>query len=961
MSTQLVARLKNCCSNDRNLEPLLAQWIIDERLISKALQNISSLFSHFSRHDESHSTQILINIERVLGTARIAQLSGTNVWLLLESAYLHDIGMVVTYKQKRTDWDSESFRKFVVEQKHQAPEEDGELYDAILESNTEKLFNRNRHPFRFVTFLNHLFAEYYRRLHAGRAAQIALSPNESIGLDSPRNELIPNRLFRLLGEICAMHGRPHGDIMQMRQNATGLGNDLVHPRFIASMLRLGDLLDMDDNRFCPVMLRIAGELPDATQAHIDKHHAIQHLRIDEIRIEAHAVCTTYEGYVVTENWFDYLRQEIAWQMAHWADIVPAAKFGLLPTIGDISTELDGYELTENQTRPYFRLDQTRVMELLQGAGLYTSPQDILRELVQNAVDATLLYVWLKHGEKEAADLPAAQTLLANDSPYDPKTIDILSNYPMYVTVSNASHEAETENKVQNKAENKAKDKLTHIRISDGGVGISREDLASMSNIGNSFKGTWKRAVYERMPLWMRPSGEFGIGLQSVFMLTDEVSYETKSILNGETLKIRMSSPTSAEKGAIYIVRKKNTAVAGKIGTTIDFKIDETAEKRFEFQPHSFSHNDPIIKQERDYFQDIFDNIPIPTYFNGNKIIPKKSILNWNYDPNSGLAISIDFNDISGNLHMFFKGQKLFDKSKKWLFPCCVYVNIFGSAKDILTINRNELRNDNIYLKIISSLITTAKFLIKKVESNKEKAMLSTLLLSLDDPVSDDFLCMRLQSSEPDGIKQYIYLDDASEATFPSIRELLNEDLRLYQSFGNALPVFRFLSEHALFDAANFISLFFKAVVYEKYQGHIISANASGAIIGISKSEEAMSDSVLFNVLCFNLLPGFRMALPVTPRFRTLASMEWEKVLGEPSGTVRCPGREYMYSPFIVENERITTKNLKELIDWTFEHRLDRDVKPDEIVLAYQDFIRHVDAGMANKSEWVEMKGYRLGE
>jgi hypothetical protein len=74
------------------------QWGFDEKLIPKALQTVGNLFPHYSRHDESHSKQILINIECLLGKDSIAKLTATDTWLLLEAAYWHDIGMVVPHK-----------------------------------------------------------------------------------------------------------------------------------------------------------------------------------------------------------------------------------------------------------------------------------------------------------------------------------------------------------------------------------------------------------------------------------------------------------------------------------------------------------------------------------------------------------------------------------------------------------------------------------------------------------------------------------------------------------------------------------------------------------------------------------------------------------------------------------------------------------------------------------------------
>ena len=99
------------CDKHEHLKLLASQWRFDKELISKALQNISSLFPHYSRHDASHSKQIIVNIERMLGE-RILHLTATDMWLILESAYSHDIGMVITHKQIQ-DINSPEFNAFV--------------------------------------------------------------------------------------------------------------------------------------------------------------------------------------------------------------------------------------------------------------------------------------------------------------------------------------------------------------------------------------------------------------------------------------------------------------------------------------------------------------------------------------------------------------------------------------------------------------------------------------------------------------------------------------------------------------------------------------------------------------------------------------------------------------------------------------------------------------------------------
>ena len=97
------------CNRHPHLKLLESQWRFDQELISKALQNINTIFPHYSRHDASHSKQIIVNIERMLGD-KIKFLSATDTWLILESAYNHDIGMVITQKQIE-DMNSEEFEE----------------------------------------------------------------------------------------------------------------------------------------------------------------------------------------------------------------------------------------------------------------------------------------------------------------------------------------------------------------------------------------------------------------------------------------------------------------------------------------------------------------------------------------------------------------------------------------------------------------------------------------------------------------------------------------------------------------------------------------------------------------------------------------------------------------------------------------------------------------------------------
>lgn len=505
MADFLIKHLKKKAEEHSALEMLVNQWGFDEKLIPKALQTVGNLFPHYSRHDESHSKQILINIERLLGKKNIAKLTATDTWLLLEAAYWHDIGMVVPQKDIAEAFSDNNFLQYIEQIRN---EPNHELHRFCLSFNSLDIslcFAGADTPLDAVDKFRQLMAEWFRRQHASRASTIIQAPWENAGISSPRTELIPARLFKLLGRVCYMHGLPFKDLLApngLPYREAGLAQEDCHPRFVACLLRMGDLLDLDDNRFCPVMKHIAGEnRPSLSKAHEDKHAGIYHLRVDRKRIEITSECKTVDGYLEAFKWFDWLKQEMQDQMSHWQDIVPSREFGLLPTLGNIEVRLSGKQqlLNEGQ-RPQFSLDNKQATKLL-SESLYSSKYHCIRELLQNAVDATLLKLWLVN-EKAPAD--------TWKSPTTAKVILQSSEVAVFLE----EIESDTDTPLD-----KSRWKLT---ITDQGTGISRDDLTYMLRIGGSQANLSRQQKIKQMPEWMKPSGTFGIGFQSVFLMCDVV-------------------------------------------------------------------------------------------------------------------------------------------------------------------------------------------------------------------------------------------------------------------------------------------------------------------------------------------------------------------------------------------------------------------------------------------------------
>ncbi|PZX02115.1 histidine kinase/DNA gyrase B/HSP90-like ATPase [Pseudomonas sp. 478] len=556
MADLLIRHLKKKGDEHSALSMLVNQWGFDEKLIPKALQTVSNLFPHYSRHDESHSKQILVNIERLLGE-NINLLSATDTWLLLEAAYWHDIGMVVPQVDIREAAKDPAFKNYLATIAHTPHHELQRFAQFFGTNDISTCFGGADSPMEAVEKLRELMAEWFRRKHADRADAIVQAPWVTVGISSPRTELIPARLFRLLGKICQMHGAPFRELSApggLAFRETGLAQDDCHPRFVACLLRMGDLLDLDDNRFCPVMQRIAGEdRPSITKAHEDKHSSIRHLRIDRERIEINAECETIDGYLETFKWFDWLKQEIQDQMANWQDIVPSRELGLLPTLGPINVKLSGeLQILQEGQRPQFSVDGAKAFELLKGTNLYSNQFAYVREILQNAIDATLIRLWIS--DQEEGDLTCW------DNPAS--AIEILGKKTISVELR------EQEQLLSSKSGTTT----WILSVSDKGTGISIEDLGYMLKIGASQKNEKRQEIIRSMPEWMKPSGAFGIGLQSVFMISKAISIKSKSIFSNETIEVVMHSPT-ADKEGLVTVKSKPNKVSQDYGTVVEVEFE----------------------------------------------------------------------------------------------------------------------------------------------------------------------------------------------------------------------------------------------------------------------------------------------------------------------------------------------------------------------------------------------------
>ena len=116
-------REKTRLTIEKHLEQFLQQgeryeilwhaWRNNKRWLSQLLQTTLSSFPTYSKHDESHASTVMTNIEMILGAERIKKLSASDCFVILHTVYIHDIGMVITHADREQIVKNEKFLNMV--------------------------------------------------------------------------------------------------------------------------------------------------------------------------------------------------------------------------------------------------------------------------------------------------------------------------------------------------------------------------------------------------------------------------------------------------------------------------------------------------------------------------------------------------------------------------------------------------------------------------------------------------------------------------------------------------------------------------------------------------------------------------------------------------------------------------------------------------------------------------------
>lgn len=664
---------------DSAAEVLSLQWRVAKSYVPKVLNTISQVFPHYSLHDESHSETIINCIERILGSENLDCLSSTDLWMMLCAAYYHDLGMVVYSDDYSSVFESDDFVEYVsiLQDDSSSPYYE---YASVFDKNDKVLTFKSGIELNSTTYsaARYLIAEYLRKQHANRSK---MSISEEISLNIPGCK-IPKRLLNLIGRICELHTSSFKEVLSLPFEETGMGSDNCHPRFVACMLRLGDLLDLDNNRFSDVLLSTLPSIPSDSLFHKEKHLSMSHILIDHKSIELSSACNDMDVYEITNSWLELLSKEMDRQRAHWNIISPSENKLCLPCVGNIEVTLNDWDMIDGRSRPKFKIDSEKAIEMLQGTGLYKSPHQCLREILQNSVDATYLRIY--------------QESLNNGS-----SIKTYSHFKELCKSKKIKVILEKEDVDQENVK-------WSVCVRDEGIGMSKEDLGFLLKTGS--KNPEKDKMISRMPEFMKPSGTFGIGFQSVFLLTDMVKLKTHRLGKEETITAELHNPSKNKKGTALIKTSKDFCL---FGTEISFSFvvkkiidsyhltSDEREASLAVFGHDFVTDDSmdidaarILHEVRQFAAEALVTIEMDMCGQSISIggQNKESIFS-ELSKNGNFEVTVhgkaeNFQDL-----VFYRGQ-LVEKGSTNLLYLNAFVNILsGNAKQIVSLNRNELQSE----------------------------------------------------------------------------------------------------------------------------------------------------------------------------------------------------------------------------------------------------------------------------
>lgn len=522
-----------------------SMWRVCRGIVENVSQHNKQIIAQmrdYDTHDKEHSEKVLEIIEDILGQ-NMEKLTVYELLLLYMSAYLHDSAMALPdweYKVLKAVEGTEEYHdntlEFTICNDYKPKHTYSEAL-RIIEENKDKLFcydtaknyvcakptedkmteslaefMQQYEEFRngYITDLDKckgsvseymdksrwIRSEFIRQTHHIRAVENVESLKGKIA--DAIGGFYAEKFIEDLAVICRCHGENLESVFQLPDARKDWLGGTANIQFLALMLRLGDVIHFDSKR-APRSLYAEKQITDAVSY---KHWNAKFQELQykvqntngKVIICYQAYCEDPEMYYFIQDYMGWIDNEIdnyyvlknRWEMNQSSENGQYCFKIEKVDRTDIGYDKDQF-VPDNDMK--FVLNQSKILELLMGIQLYKDPFLCLREIYQNALDASKC---MKAYNKKKG-----------------KTENL--------TIEFGIGEEDLHGK-----------KERYIYCLDHGTGMNAYIIKNyLLHIGNSYYRS--KDFAKQNTDWgydVKPTSQFGIGLLSGYMLADKIGITT---------------------------------------------------------------------------------------------------------------------------------------------------------------------------------------------------------------------------------------------------------------------------------------------------------------------------------------------------------------------------------------------------------------------------------------------------
>lgn len=455
--------------------------IKDKLAVILAKIGANGIFDEYTKHDISHVNGVLSLLDKIIPSQTKEIMTGAD-WLMITLAvYFHDMGMFVSKEEyEARDLNSEyvDFKTSLLSKV--------DLKDKLLAMTSD-----NRERF--------MYQEFVRHNHGRRVKSWIENTGDIVsnGFQTELSEMLKgfdNELKESLALVCESHQVDDLDIDALDVNKAFGSSDeeTSNLLYVSLLLRTADLLHITHDRTPSTEYNVIDVKDPFSQIEWVKQHSVKQVNIyydkdEEGNIDKTKQPSKFEvqacfydpiAYFSFDSYLNYAEKEIE-KNHHIYDKVKGrtTKAYNYPWIGINRDKIVGKGFETRKL--YFEIDKKKILDLLMGHTLYNDTTVVLRELVQNGIDACRLF----------------NSTLKSTAHYEPK---------IKISYDKVKHE---------------------LKVQDNGTGMSRDTIfRHLLRVGCS---RYQDPDFINEHPTFHSISHFGIGLLTCFMVCDDVDIYTK--------------------------------------------------------------------------------------------------------------------------------------------------------------------------------------------------------------------------------------------------------------------------------------------------------------------------------------------------------------------------------------------------------------------------------------------------